>query len=101
MGRDRSQRMGFRLLAIIGAGVLFLTASFGLAMPAFADDVTVSCYNNGLYIDDVDDVSDIRQAAGLCDSMYSACQGNCIACFDDFDLDENICVDSQGRQFLQ
>lgn len=102
MEREGSQGRGARLLAFIGAGVLFLTSAVSVTMPAFADDsVTLSCYNGTEYIDDVDDVVDVANAGQVCNSLYTDCEGNCTGCFHDFDYDENVCVDSQGRKFLQ
>ncbi len=68
-----------------------------LVAPAFG--VTVSCYTQGRYIDDVSDVTDVSQAAQLCNSTYYACGGGCIGCFNDFDSDERVCVDVNGNKF--
>jgi phage terminase large subunit-like protein len=102
MEGDRPQMRRDRLLTCIKAGILFLTIVVSLTVPAFADDsVTVSCYTDAGYLDDVDDVANVTQAAQLCNSTYTACAGRCIGCFHDFDYDENVCVDNQGRQFVR
>jgi len=36
-----------------------------------------------------------------CNSMFYPCKGRCFGCFSDFDLSEDICVDSNGRKFLR
>jgi len=41
-------------------------------------------------------------AAGpSCNSLNYACQGRCFGCYADFDLSDDVCVDSGGRKFLR
>jgi hypothetical protein len=40
--------------------------------------------------------------AGInCNSLNYVCRGRCFGCFSDFDLSQDICVDSSGRKFLR
>lgn len=41
-------------------------------------------------------------AAGpTCNSLNYACQGRCFGCYADFDLSDDVCVDSAGRKFIR
>jgi hypothetical protein len=40
-------------------------------------------------------------AGSTCNSLYYDCQGRCYGCYSDFDLSEDVCVDSAGRRFLR
>ena len=41
------------------------------------------------------------EAAGpTCNSMFYNCRGSCFGCFSDFDLSQDVCVDSSGKKFL-
>jgi hypothetical protein len=42
-----------------------------------------------------------ESAGPTCNSLYYSCKGRCFGCFSDFDLSEDICVDSSGRKFLR
>jgi hypothetical protein len=42
-----------------------------------------------------------ESAGPTCNSLYWSCKGRCFGCFSDFDLSEDICVDSSGRKFLR
>ena len=42
-----------------------------------------------------------ESAGPTCNSLYFACKGRCFGCFSDFDLSQDICVDSSGRKFLR
>jgi hypothetical protein len=42
-----------------------------------------------------------ESAGPTCNSLYYSCKGRCFGCFSDFDLSEDICVDSNGRKFLR
>ena len=40
--------------------------------------------------------------AGInCNALFYSCKGQCFGCFSDFDLSQDICVDSSGRKFLR
>jgi|GEM_PF-3402867 len=100
MGTDRSHREALGFLICNCVNVFCLLSLVYLVAPAFGDDsVTISCYTEGRYVDDVSDVADVSQAAQLCNSTYYDCRGGCIGCFDDFDLDERVCVDVNGNKF--
>ncbi len=40
-------------------------------------------------------------AGSTCNSLYYDCQGSCYGCYSDFDMSEDVCVDSAGRRFLR
>ena len=42
-----------------------------------------------------------ESAGPTCNSLYFSCKGRCFGCFSDFDLSQDICVDSSGRKFLR
>jgi hypothetical protein len=43
----------------------------------------------------------VQAAGSSCNSIYYSCQGRCFGCYADFDLSEDICVDSSGRKYLR
>ncbi len=69
-----------------------------------ADDqtMTVTCYlGNPNNRQSLGSVSVNAQAAGSsCNSLYYDCRGRCFGCYSDFDMSEDICVDSSGRKYL-
>ncbi|MGO9614199.1 MAG: hypothetical protein ACLPX5_14370 [Dissulfurispiraceae bacterium] len=100
MGKERSHRKALALLLCNCVSSVCLLSLGYLIAPACGDDsVTISCYSEGRYIDDVTAIVDVAQAAQLCDSTYYDCRGQCIGCFDDFDVDEKVCVDMNGNKF--
>ncbi|HZV82623.1 MAG TPA: hypothetical protein VFF53_10710 [Geobacteraceae bacterium] len=46
-------------------------------------------------------VSNSLEAGPACNSLNYACRGRCFGCYSDFDLSEDVCVDSAGRRFLR
>jgi len=46
-------------------------------------------------------VSNPLDAGPTCNSLNFSCRGRCFGCYSDFDLSEDVCVDSAGRRFLR
>jgi hypothetical protein len=46
-------------------------------------------------------VSSPEAAGPTCNSLNFSCRGGCYGCYSDFDLSEDICVDSSGRKYLR
>jgi hypothetical protein len=46
-------------------------------------------------------VPGVAASGPTCNSLFFSCKGRCFACFSDFDLSQDICVDSSGRKFLK
>jgi len=66
--------------------------------------ISVTCYlgnpNDRNTLGDIT-VRGPESAGPTCNSLYFTCKGRCFGCFSDFDLSEDICVDSSGRKFLR
>ena len=100
-----------RLLVAITFGSLLVTASGMMAPhPAGADfddmiDKTydVACYignpNNNRNIGTIT-VSELSSAGAACNATFINCQGKCVGCVNDFDLDGTVCYDRNGKKFL-
>jgi len=90
---------GIRILFVVGA----ILAS--VATQASADwgpsEVQVFCYagdrSNEEYLGTVD-VYSLNNPAANCNVMYSDCNGNCTACYDDQSARE-VCVSSSGAAY--
>ena len=65
---------------------------------------SVTCYlgnpNDRNTLGDIT-VQGVATAGPTCNSMFYSCKGRCFGCFSDFDLSQDICVDSSGRKFLR
>ena len=66
--------------------------------------ISVTCYlgnpNNGNSLGDI--MARGPESAGpTCNALNFSCKGRCFGCFSDFDLSQDICVDSNGRKFLR
>ena len=65
---------------------------------------SVTCYlgnpNDRNTLGDIT-VQGVATAGPACNSMFYSCKGRCFGCFSDFDLSQDICVDSSGRKFLR
>jgi len=86
--------------ALISACILF-SAVFVVQEAAFAaDSISISCYRNNQYVGNIN-VLRVRGAANACNQVYSACEGECAACFIDYDYIEEVCVDIYGRTYLR
>ncbi|HTR45392.1 MAG TPA: hypothetical protein VMH06_06750, partial [Thermodesulfovibrionales bacterium] len=64
------------------------------------DDIPVTCYKGGSRIGTAS-VFDWRTAAAACNSLYYDCRGVCSGCFRDNDYFDDVCVDSNGNEFLR
>lgn len=90
---------------IIFVAALLTVAS--LVSPILArgdEDVPVSCYlgTHEQYeeVGTIDVFDPSRKAVGLCNAIYSDCNGQCWACWIDSD-GEATCRDLSGRQFTR
>jgi len=86
------------------AGLLVVVSFGGFASVWGSEDVPVSCYlgTDEQYeeIGNIDVFNPSRNAVGLCNAIYSDCNGQCWACWTDGD-GEAICRDLAGRQFYR
>lgn len=89
---------------------LFLTVVFftilvvTLAAAAQEEEITVSCYKGNL--DEGNNVGTVtvtkpEDAGPSCNSTYYDCQGQCLGCFPDKDLDRMVCYDNTGNKALK
>lgn len=106
MKRDRLQKRGFLLTLLFRVALLsvMVVIAAGFMAPAFADDsISVSCYKDAKSSLSVGRVVvyDVAEAAQACNSMYYDCRGRCIACYQDFDYVDSVCVDMRGNTFLK
>ena len=106
MGSGRSE-MKFSLSAILFVAAfvsVLMIMMTGFRVTADADkSISVTCYNearSSLPIGRVE-VFDVAQAAQTCNSLYYDCRGKCIACYQDSDYFDNVCVDMYGNTFLK
>lgn len=42
-----------------------------------------------------------QQPAGVCNSEFYGCQGQCAACVFDYDYSADVCIDVAGNRFLK
>jgi hypothetical protein len=86
------------------AALLVVVFLAGFASAWGSDDVPVSCYlgTDEQYVEvgNIDVFNPSRNAVGLCNAIYSGCNGQCWACWTDSD-GEAICRDLSGRQFFR
>jgi hypothetical protein len=96
------------LLVTMACGALLIAASVMMAPhPAGADFDTgydVTCYignpNNNKNIGTIT-IFDLTAAGASCNATFINCQGKCVGCVNDFDLDGTVCYDNNGKKFLQ
>ncbi len=73
------------------------------SMAAMPETITVTCFlgnpNDRNFLGSV--ATNPASAGASCNSLYYVCQGRCFGCYADFDLSEDICVDSVGRKFIR
>jgi hypothetical protein len=66
--------------------------------------ITVTCYmgnpNDGQTMGSIT-VAAPEAAGPSCNSLNYSCRGRCFGCYSDFDLSEDVCVDSSGRKYLR
>jgi len=87
-----------------GPGGLPSLNSSQINMAAMPDhSLTVTCYlgnpNDKNSLGSI--VTSAAAAGATCNSVNYVCQGRCFGCYSDFDLSEDICVDSAGRKFIR
>jgi hypothetical protein len=74
------------------------------AISASDQNLSVTCYlgnpNDGNSLGSIM-VNGAAAAGPSCNSLNFSCQGRCYGCYSDFDLSEDVCVDSSGRKFLR
>ena len=91
----------FFVTAFLSVMIIMVT---GFRVTAYADQsISASCYNeakSSLPVGRVE-VFDVAQAAQVCNSLYYDCKGKCIACYQDSDYFDNVCVDTYGNTFLK
>lgn len=72
------------------------------AMPE--QTLTVTCYlgnpNDKQSLGSIT-VNSPEAGGANCNSLNYACQGRCFGCYADFDLAEDVCVDSAGRKYIR
>lgn len=98
-----------RLTYGVGALALgaLLAAASGVNVPPARADIdrmySVSCYignpGNNRNIGSIQ-ISDITSAGPLCNATFPVCEGKCVGCVNDFDLDGTVCYDRNGKKFL-
>ncbi len=91
---------------VLKAGILsgIVVFATGVAAPVFADEsISISCYKDAKSRWPVGRVTvfDVADAAQTCNSFYYDCRGRCIACYQDSDYIDNVCVDMRGNTFLK
>ena len=93
----------------VRASVFFITLIITAFIPVnaaqtYSEAVSASCYKwdneGGNRIGDLTVIVP-NDAAKVCNSMYSACEGKCVGCVSEFDLGGDICYDSAGKKFLK
>lgn len=95
---------------VIMAGISFaliplmVVSLVDLALARDDEDVPVSCYlgtrEQYAEVGTIDVFSPSRNAVGLCNAIYSDCNGQCWACWTDED-GEAVCRDLSGKQFFR
>jgi hypothetical protein len=74
-------------------------------MAALPDQtLTITCYlgnpNDNQSLGSIT-VNSPAAAGPTCNSLNYACQGRCFGCYADFDMAEDVCVDSAGRKYMR
>jgi len=99
--KHKSRLCGFSGAALLFAIVLTMA---GFMAPTFADEsVSISCYKDWKSSWSLGSVVILNEADApqAYNSMYYDCGGRCIGCYQDSDYVDNVCIDMQGRTFLQ
>jgi len=97
-----------RLLVAMAFGSLLVTVTGMVAPPSasadFDSSYEVACYignpNNNKNIGSIT-VFDISSAGAACNATFINCQGKCVGCVNDFELDGTICYDNNGKKYLK
>lgn len=84
--------------------ILGVKAADTLVSVSYSESVRVSCFkgnpDDGTYVGDVT-VPDPDNAGKICNSLYGECRGQCMGCFADSDITEDVCYDETGKKFLK
>jgi hypothetical protein len=76
----------------------------GSGLSSMSETVSVTCYlgnpNDGQTLGSIT-VPSPAEAGPSCNSLNYSCRGRCFGCYADFDLSEDVCVDSSGRKYLR
>lgn len=83
--------------------ILFLSIIVLLGMGSWTsadENISVTCYKDGSRIGTTT-VFDWRTAAAACNMSLYDCRGACMGCFRDNDYITDVCIDTQGREFLR
>ncbi len=96
--------MSWKPIITFVAGLLVAVSLGGFASARGNQDVPVSCYSGTQQqyeeVGTIDVFNPARNAVGLCNAIYSGCNGQCWACWTDDD-GEAVCRDLLGRQFFR
>jgi hypothetical protein len=91
-------------LPSLSAGGLESLPGAGSGISSMSETVSVTCYlgnpNDGQTLGSIT-VASPAEAGPSCNSLNYSCRGRCYGCYADFDLSEDICVDSSGRKYLR
>ena len=96
-----------RLLVALLFGSVLISAPGVMTAPSADADVDrsydVACYignpNNNNNIGTIT-IFDLNSAGAACNATFINCQGKCVGCVNDFDLDGTVCYDNNGKKFL-
>jgi len=81
-----------------------LSASSMNMAPVADRTISATCYlgnpNNNQTLGSIT-VYSAAEAGINCNALFYSCKGRCFGCFSDFDLSQDVCVDSAGRKFLR
>ncbi len=93
---------GTRNHILIGMAILIFLTLIQISLPVSADQsITAHCYRESRWSLGNVVIFDISNAAATCNNVYYECKGKCIACFNDSDDFDYVCVDTSGRTFLR
>jgi len=74
------------------------------SVSSIPETLTVTCYlgnpNDKQSLGSIT-VNSPAVAGSSCNSLNYACQGRCFGCYADFDMSDDVCVDSSGRKYLR
>ena len=91
-------------LPSLSSGGLERLPDAGSSLSSMSETISVTCYlgnpNDGQTLGSIT-VASPEEAGPSCNSLNYSCRGRCFGCYSDFDLSEDICVDSSGRKFLR
>lgn len=96
-----------RLLMALVLGSLMVAAP-GMMAPHLARADVDTSYDVTCYIGNPSNnnnigtimISDLTSAGAACNATFINCQGKCVGCVNDFELDGTVCYDNNGKKFL-